>query len=198
MPEAAGIIQPVLDLVAAYPYLMLFVGLLLVGEAVLLPALYLATTGRLDPFSVIIVAVAATMLSDLAWFLLGRWSPVGAVEKMRRRHSGHVVDRLQKLLSRNSSSLLFLSKFVYGTRIAAQVLAGALDMRFRSWAVINFAAVVTITLVMAGLAWGVVGTAQRMEELVEHIEIAFLLFLLLVMAAYLVVGMSMRKRWFRS
>ncbi|HSH26690.1 MAG TPA: DedA family protein, partial [Wenzhouxiangella sp.] len=75
MPEAAGIFQPVLDLVAAYPYLMLFVGLLLVGEAVLLPALYLATTGRLDPFSVIVVAVTATMLSDLAWFLLGRWWP---------------------------------------------------------------------------------------------------------------------------
>lgn len=198
MQEAAGIFQPVLDLVAAYPYLMLFVGLLLVGEAVLLPALYLATTGRLDPFAVIIVAVVATMLSDLVWFLLGRWSPAGAVEKMRRRHSGHVVDRLQNLFSRNSSRLLFLSKFVYGTRIAAQILAGALDMRFRSWAVINFAAVVTITLAMAALAWGVVGTTQRMEDLVRHIEVAFLLFLLLAIAAYLIIGMRMRKRWFRS
>jgi len=198
MQEAAGIFQPALDLVAAYPYLMLFVGLLLAGEAVLLPALYLATTGRLDPLTVIIVAVAATMLSDLVWFLLGRWSPVGTVAKLRRRYSGHVVDRLQSLISNNSFRLLFLSKFVYGTRIAAQVLAGTLNMSFRSWIVVNFAAVVTITLVMAALAWGVVGTTQRMEELVRHIEVAFLLFLLLAIAAYLVIGMKMRKRWFRS
>lgn len=198
MQEAAGIFQPVLDLVAAYPYLMLFVGLLLAGEVVLLPALYLATTGRLDPVAVILVAVVATMLSDLAWFMIGRWSPSGAVEKMRQRHSSRVINRLQGLFSRNGPRLLFLSKFVYGTRIAAQVLAGALNMRFRTWVAVNFAAVVTITLAMAGLAWGVVGTAQHLEQLVEHIEVAFLLFLLLAIAAYLFVGTMMRKRWFRS
>ncbi|RFF31209.1 DedA family protein [Wenzhouxiangella sediminis] len=198
MQEAAGIFQPVLDLVAAYPYLMLFVGLLLAGEVVLLPALYLATTGRLDPVAVILVAVVATMLSDLAWFMIGRWSPSGAVEKMRQRHSSRVVNRLQGLFSRNGPRLLFLSKFVYGTRIAAQVLAGALNMPFRTWVMVNFAAVVTITLAMAGLAWGVVGTAQHLEQLVEHIEVAFLLFLLLAIAAYLLVGTMMRKRWFRS
>jgi membrane protein DedA with SNARE-associated domain len=198
MQEAAGIFQPVLDLVAAYPYLMLFVGLLLAGEVVLLPALYLATTGRLDAVAVILVAVVATMLSDLAWFMIGRWSPSGAVEKMRQRHSSRVVNRLQGLFSRNGPRLLFLSKFVYGTRIAAQVLAGALNMPFRTWVMVNFAAVVTITLAMAGLAWGVVGTAQHLEQLVEHIEVAFLLFLLLAIAAYLLVGTMMRKRWFRS
>ncbi|MEE4304531.1 MAG: VTT domain-containing protein [Wenzhouxiangella sp.] len=198
MQEAAGIFQPVLDLVAAYPYLMLFVGLLLAGEVVLLPALYLATTGRLDPVAVILVAVVATMLSDLAWFMIGRWSPSGAVEKMRQRHSSRVINRLQGLFSRNGPRLLFLSKFVYGTRIAAQVLAGALGMSVRTWSAVNLAAVVTITLAMAGLAWGVVGTAQHLEELVEHIEATFLLFLLLAIAAYLVVGTMLRKRWFRS
>lgn len=198
MQEAAGIFQPVVDLVAAYPYLALSVGLLLAGEVVLLPALYLATTGRLDPFAVVGVAVTATMLSDLAWFLLGRHSPRGAVEKMRQRHSSRVIDRLQKLIAGNGPRLLFLSKFVYGTRIAAQVLAGALTMPFRTWLAVNFAAVVTITLAMAGLAWGVVGTAQRLEETIQHVEVAFLSFLILAAAAYLLVGTMMRKRWFQS
>ncbi|NBB92555.1 MAG: DedA family protein [Gammaproteobacteria bacterium] len=198
MQEAAGIFQPVVDLVAAYPYLALFVGLLLAGEVVLLPALYLATTGRLDPLVVLGVAVTATMVSDLAWFLLGRHSPRGAVERMRQRHSSRVVNRLQGLFSRNGPRLLLLSKFVYGTRIAAQVIAGALNMPFRTWLAVNFAAVVTITLAMAGLAWGVVGTAQRLEEMIQHVEVAFLLFLLLAAAAYLLVGTMMRKRWFQS
>lgn len=198
MQEAAGFFQPVLDIVAAYPYLMLFVGLLLAGEVVLLPALYLATTGKLDPLLVVVVAVVATMLSDLAWFLLGRWSPSEAVEWMRRRHSSRIVNRLQNLFSRNGPRLLFLSKFVYGTRIAAQVIAGALNMPFKTWLPVNLAAVVAVTLALAGLAWGVVGTAQRLEDMVQHIEVAFLLFLLLAIAAYLLVGTMMRRRWFQS
>lgn len=198
MQEATGFVQPALDLVAAYPYLMLFVGLLLAGEVVLLPALYLATTGRLDPFLVIVVAVVATMLSDLAWFLLGRWSPSSAVERMRQRHSSRTVNRLQTLFSRNGPRLLYLSKFVYGTRIAAQVLAGALGMPMKTWLPVNLAGVVTVILVLAGLAWGVVGTAHRLEDLIQHIEVAFLLFLFLAAAAYLSVGTMMRRRWFRS
>lgn len=198
MQEVAGVLQPVLDLVAEYPYAALFVGLLIAGEVVLLPALYLAATGRLDPFAVIGVAVTATMISDLVWFLLGRCSPAGAVERVRQRHSSRVVNRLQILFSRNGPRLLFLSKFVYGTRIAAQVLAGALQMPVRTWLSVNFAAVVTITLAMAGLAWGVVGTAHRLEELIQHIEVAFLMFLMLAAATYLLVGTTVRKRWFRS
>jgi len=198
MQEAAGIFQPVLSFIAAYPYWVLFVGLLLAGEVVLLPALYLATTGRLDPVLVVSVAVVATMLSDLAWFLLGRLSPSSAVERMQQRYSGRVVSRLQILFRRNGVSLLFLSKFVYGTRIAAQVLAGVLHVSLRKWFVVNLAGVVTVTLVLAGLAWGVVGTAHRLEELVQHIEVAFLLFVLLAIAAYLLIGILMRRRWFRS
>jgi|GEM_PF-1212019 len=198
MQEMVGNLQPLLDLFAGYPYLMLFVGMLLAGELVLLPALYLATTGRLDPILVIAVATLATMLSDLAWFLLGRWSPSGAVDRLRRRYSAGPIDRLQGLFSRNGPRLLFLSKFVYGTRIAAQVIAGALEMPLRTWLLVNLAAVLAVTLALSGLAWGVVGSAQRLEELVEHIEVTFLLFLLLAIAAYLLIGLIMRKRWFRS
>jgi membrane protein DedA with SNARE-associated domain len=198
MQEVAGIFQPVLDLVAAYPYLMLFVGLLLAGEVVLLPALYLAATGRLDILLVILVAVVATMLSDLAWYLLGRWSPSDAIDRMRQRHSGRIVNRLQRLFSSNGPRLLYLSKFVYGTRIAAQVIAGALRMPPASWFLVNFAGVVTVTLALAGLSWGVVGTARRLEDLVRHIEVTFLLLVLFAGGLYLLVGIVMRKRWFRS
>lgn len=198
MQEMAGSFQPVLEWLAGYPYLVLFVGMLLAGEVVLLPALYLATTGRLDPMLVIAVALLATMLSDLAWFLLGRWSPSGAVERLRRRYTGRLIDRLQDMFSRNGPRLLFVSKFVYGTRIAAQVIAGALDMPLRTWFAVNLAGVLVVTLALSGLAWGVVGSAQRLEELVGYIEVAFLLFLLLALAAYLLIGSTMRKRWFRS
>ena len=127
MQEFVGRLQPALEIFAAYPYLMLFIGLLLVGEMVLLPALYLAATGRLDALLVIAVAIFAGMLSDFLWYLLGRWYPARAVKKISRRLPAERLDRFEQLFARNGAALLFVSKFVYGTRIVAQVLAANPD-----------------------------------------------------------------------
>lgn len=198
MQEAGGVFQPVLGFFAAYPYLMLFVGLVLVGEAVLLPALYLAGTERLEWLSVLAVAVAATMLSDFVWYLLGRWYPEFARERVRRQQSPRLFLRLEALFVQKGALLLYLSKFVYGTRIAAQVLSGVFEMPPGRWLVVNLAAVVSITLLLAVLAFGVVDSVQRLEDLVAHVELAFLLFVLLAVAAYLIVGVVVRRQWFRS
>lgn len=197
MQHAAGLFQPVLELFADYPYLVLFVGLLLAGEAILLPALYLATTGRLDPVWVIAVAIVATWLSDGLWYLLGRWYPAQALARLRARQSEVVVARLDTLIHRNGPRLLFLSKFVYGTRTAAQVLAGAAKMPFSIYMGVNMLGVATLVLCLAGLAWSVVETAQQLEALVSHIEVVFLLFLLIAVGLFIVVGTIVRKQWFR-
>lgn len=197
MQYAAGLFQPVLELFADYPYLVLFVGLLLAGEAVLLPALYLATTGRLDPAGVIAVAIVATLISDGLWYLLGRWYPAQALARIRARQSDAKVARLDTLFRRNGPRLLFLSKFVYGTRIAAQVLAGAAKMPYSVYMGVNVLGVATLVLCLAGLAWSVVETAEQLEALVSHIEVVFLLFVLLAVGLFIVVGTIVRKQWFR-
>ncbi len=198
MQEFVGRLQPALEIFAAYPYLMLFIGLLLVGEMVLLPALYLAATGRLDALLVIAVAIFAGMLSDFLWYLLGRWYPARAVKKISRRLPAERLDRFEQLFARNGAALLFVSKFVYGTRIVAQVLAGSLRMQPGSWLWVNLLAVVTVTVLLAGLAWSVVGTVRHFEDLVEHIELAFLMFAIVAVAIYLIVGLLLKKRWFQS
>ncbi|QKK02037.1 MAG: DedA family protein [Pseudomonadota bacterium] len=197
MEQAAGWLQPAAALVTGYPYLVLFVGLLLVGEVVLLPALFLASTGRLDWLWVILVAIVATVLSDLAWYLLGRWYPARMLDRLRERQPPDRVERLEVLFRRQGPRLLYLSKFVYGTRIVAQVLAGALNMRFGLYISVNLLGVVTVVLCLAGLSWAVVGSARQLEELLQHIELAFLLLLLAAASAYLTFGQWVRQRWFR-
>jgi len=130
--------------------------------------------------------------------MLGRWYPEFARERVRRRQSRRLFLRLEALFVQNGGWLLYLSKFVYGTRIAAQVLSGVFRMPPARWLVINLAAVASITLLLAGLAFGVVDSAQRLEDLIVHVELAFLVFVLLAAAAYLIVGVLVRKQWFRS
>ena len=140
---AHDLFQQVLSLLQTYPYLFIFVGMLVAGEVVLLPAIYLAATGRLDLAAVISLAILATVLSDLFWYGLGRKFPASALDRIPGHHSNNAVRGLERLFNRKGVQILFLSKFVYGTRTAAQVLAGVHDMRFRTYVIVNFLAVLT-------------------------------------------------------
>jgi membrane protein DedA with SNARE-associated domain len=63
-----------LELVETYGYLAVFLGSLFEGDALLLVASFLAYLGKLDLPLVMFAAFFGTWLSDIIWFLLGRYS----------------------------------------------------------------------------------------------------------------------------
>ena len=190
-------VQTVISLLQAHPYLFIFVGMLVAGEVVLLPAVYLAATGRLDLAAVISLAILATVLSDLIWYGLGRRFPAAALERIPGRHSNSVVRGLERLFSRKGAQILFLSKFVYGTRTVAQILAGVHDMPFRRYIAVNFLGVLTLSAVLVAIAYSVIGTTRQLGDLVEDLEIAFLLFIIIAVSGNYLVGRLLRKKWSR-
>lgn len=192
------LLQPLISLLQAHPYLFLFAGMLVAGEVVLLPAIYLAATGRLDLAAVISLAVLATVLSDLAWYGLGRKFPAAALERIPGRHSNSVVRGLERLFTRKGVEILFLSKFVYGTRTVAQVFAGVHDMPFRTYIVVNFLGVLALSGALVAIAYSVVGTTRQLGEFVDDLEIAFLVFVVIAVAANYLVSRLLRKKWSRS
>jgi membrane protein DedA with SNARE-associated domain len=190
------IFQPLLSLLAAHPYLFIFVGMLVAGEVILLPAIYLAATGRLEIGLVIALAVTATLLSDIVWYLAGRRFPASALARIPGRRARRVVDGLEKLFTARGPHILFLSKFVYGTRTAAQVLAGVHDMPFRKYMAVNVLGVLAVTGTLVAVAYSIVGTTRRFSDTMRDMEVAFLLFVLVAVLGYLVVGQRMRRQWF--
>lgn len=134
----------------AYP--LLFVGLLAAGELVLIPALYLAVTGRLDLAIVFAIAIAATIISDLAWYGIGRLSPTSALQRLAARRGGRLLPWLEHQYRAHGAKALFLSKFVYGTRVMAQLIAGLNGMPLRLYFAVNTAAIVAINAVLTGVA----------------------------------------------
>lgn len=140
---------------SAYP--LLFVGLLAAGELVLIPALYLAVKGRLDLPLVIGIAITATALSDLAWYTIGRAFPTVALKKLAKRQGGRLLPWLERTFAERGALALFLSKFVYGTRVMAQLIAGLSGMPLRRYLPVNAAAIVAITALFAGIAMAFAG-----------------------------------------
>lgn len=192
MPE---FVQPFLGYFSAHPYLIIFVSLLFVGELVLLPAIYLAITGRLDLGYVIFVAVTSTLLSDFGWYYAGRKFPAAALQRLPGRHTGRWVNRLDALFDRRGAQMLFLSKFVYGTRVVAQVLAGLHDMPLRLYLIVNTLGVTALTLVLSGIAWAITGTARHFADFVQSVEIAFFAFIVVAAMGYASAAVVARRRW---
>ena len=190
-------LQPLLSVLYTHPYLFIFIGMIVAGELVLLPAIYLAATGRLDLGAVIAVALAATLLSDFAWYYAGRKFPVSALARIPGRRSARIVSGLERLFAHKGAHLLVLSKFVYGTRVAIQVLAGVHNMPFRTYIVANSLGVLAVTGSLVVVAYSVIGTARRMDDVMQDMELAFLLFVVVVLAGYYFVGKTMRRQWFR-
>lgn len=194
-PLLPEFLQPFLGQLQAHPYLFMFVGMLFVGELVLLPSIYLAVTGRLELENVIVAAIAATLISDFVWYYSGRKFPATALQRIPGNGTRKLVEGLDKLFDRRGPEVLFLSKFVYGSRVLAQVLAGIHDMPLKVYLVANTLGVAALTLVLSGIAWSVTGTARRYADIVSSVETAFFIFVLIAILGYVIAATLARRRW---
>ncbi|MBI2120734.1 MAG: VTT domain-containing protein [Parcubacteria group bacterium] len=179
-----------------YKYAFIFIGLIVAGEAVLIPAIYFSFIGRLDLTLVVVVALIATILSDALWYLLGRWG--GYKEWTRRRVFGNersAVQRFSAYFLHHNLIALFLSKFIYGTRIAAQVLSGINKVPFRSYFHVNAIAaaawIATLVLLGAGFSSGIDELSSTVRVMEQFAGFAVLVLVLLFFIKHIA-----EKKWF--
>lgn len=152
-------LEYVLGNLQANAYPLLFVGLLAAGEVVLIPALYLAVTGHLELPVVLGIAISATILSDLGWYGLGRLFPSAALSRLAKRRGGRLLPWIEQVFTERAARALFYSKFVYGTRVLAQLLAGLHAMPLRVYLPVNTIAIVAVTLLFTAIALAIASAA---------------------------------------
>jgi membrane protein DedA with SNARE-associated domain len=192
MPE---FLQPLVDAVSNRPYLFIFIGLLVAGEVVLIPAIYFAVTGHLELGWVLLSAIAAMAISDLVWYYLGRALPRERLKRIGR--IDRAMSGLEKLYARRGPQILIGSKFVYGTRTAAQVLAGTNGMPVSTYLAANTVGIALLVVALCAMGYLVHGTVDRMTDLVGRMQVAFLVFVALAVAIHLVAAKVLRAKWSR-
>jgi membrane protein DedA with SNARE-associated domain len=134
-------------------------GLPLPGETILLLASFLAYSEhelRL-PWVIVVGTVASTVGGELG-FALGRRGGRPLIERYRHVFSirAEAVARGDRLFERYGAVTVFLARFLFGMRVLASLLAGALHMPWRKFAVFNFlgAAVWVTAICEAGYLFG--------------------------------------------
>lgn len=146
--------------IGAHPYIFIFIGLIFGGETILLPSIYLAIVGALNLSYVTALMVLATIVSDIIWYYAGVGAfPFLSKRKLRPRVQ-KAVSGLSAMFQRNDAYVLFISKFIYGTRIAAQVLCGMHRMNLRKYLVINTAGILALMAMYTFIVYTAVEAAH--------------------------------------
>jgi membrane protein DedA with SNARE-associated domain len=109
-----------------YGYVLLFVAAALEGDASLLTATFLAHRGYFNLARVIATAAVATCCANQVYYWLGRRHARSALDRL---HSHRLFGWLRRRLTQHSPLLLFVSRFLYGLRIAIPLGCGAVGMR---------------------------------------------------------------------
>ena len=116
-------------------------GLPLPGETILLLASFLAySEHELQLPWVIVVGTVATTLGGELGFALGRHGGRPLIERYRHVFSirAESVERGERLFDRYGPATVFLARFIFGMRVLASLLAGALHMPWRKFVLYNF------------------------------------------------------------
>lgn len=141
--------QPVVEFLVAHGYVIVFVWVLAAQAGVPLPAVplllaagALAGQGRLSLPAVLALALVATLLSDTAWFLLGRRHGVRVLALLCRisLEPDSCVRRTETSFARRGALTLLLAKFVPGLSTVAPPLAGLTRMPLRRFLLLDGAA----------------------------------------------------------
>ncbi len=187
--------QNIVQVLESHPYVFIFIGLLFAGETVLLPAVYFAMTGKLELPYVIAVALPATITADLFWYWVGVQLGKSGSRRFLSDRTMTALEKISGAFYRRASLVLYLSKFVYGTRIATHVLAGLKRMKLRTYLGVNFLGSLSLIALIAFISYSANVTASSLGGMFRKIEVVFLLAVLLLAAGHFVLGIFIKKTW---
>jgi membrane protein DedA with SNARE-associated domain len=161
------------------------------GETILLLASFLAYSEHALQFRwlVVVGTIAATMGDNLG-FALGHYGGRPIVERYQSffRIRPEIIQRGERIFARYGPLTVFFARFVFGMRIIAGPLAGALRMPWRKFIFYNFlGAVLWVTVISsAGYLFG-----QHWHRLMRDLKVFDI-----AIAAIVAIGLGIW--WWRS
>jgi membrane protein DedA with SNARE-associated domain len=122
-------------LVERYGLAAIFLGSLAEGESAAILAGFFAHQHVFEPWRAFLVVFVGAWLGDLSFFLTGRYfSDTRPVLRLRQQTG---FARALKLVRDHPAAYVVLSRYAYGLRLAAGVVAGLSEIPFAKFLVLN-------------------------------------------------------------
>jgi membrane protein DedA with SNARE-associated domain len=164
------------------------------AEPTLLVAGSLTARARLSIVSISGAVLFATLVADLAWFIVGRWYGTRALRRICEK-STKAADRLariERLFARRGPVTFVVAKFIPGLPMAGPALAGALGVTLRVFLFYDLLAMALWAGAFTGLGMVFHGHVDLVMRSLSRIDGS-----ILVCGAALLMAVAFR-RWQRA
>ena len=188
--------EPTVQFLIRHGYLVLFafvlaeqMGAPLPALPVLLAAGALARLGKMDYPTVVLLAVAASLVSDVIWYEIGRRRGAVVLGWLCRIsiEPDTCVRRTEGVFERHDTRALLVAKFVPGLSTVAPPMAGVLRMSFSRFLIFDTLGALVWVVSLTGLGYLF---SQQLERVMVHVsQVGGLL------GAIVVVGLAAFVAW---
>jgi len=188
-------------------YAVLF-GIVLLEQAGLpIPALpfllamgALVGAGRFNPAAAVLVVVAASLVSDLAWFEMGKRHGARMLAFLCRisLEPDSCVRRTEDVLAAGGGRALLFAKFVPGLSTAAPPVAGMLRMSLRRFVLWDVAGALIWATSLMAVGYVFSSQLERIAEAAATLGSRLVAALALALAGYLLFKYAQRRRFIRE
>jgi len=191
-----GLKRMIYDLIAQNIYTALFLGLLLGGETVLLPAIYFGLSGVISLQGVIGISIIATAISDSFWYYIGHVTPVEKISSLGafKTYRERLAD-LSDAFNEHGLLLLFFSKFVYGTRTAMEILCGVSNIVFVRYFFVNLFGILALNAFFVLLGVTIKETFAALVDSPQHLWLALGTFAICTVTFHVLFKRLIWEKW---
>jgi len=201
------VISGTIEFLVKYGYIVVFfgvfaeqIGLPLPSAPVLMAAGALAGFRQLNVFEVLTLAVAASVMSDLLWFCLGRHRGA-AILKFVCKISLEPETCLSKTYSayaRYGSISLLFAKFVPGVGVLGPPMAGLQGLAPWKFVVFDGAGALIWSGAYVGAGWAFRTQLEELADVFAKLGASFLVLLVVALALYVTAKYVRRRHLFRE
>jgi membrane protein DedA with SNARE-associated domain len=176
------------------------IGLPLPAVPFLLAAGALAGAQRMSLFLALALAVAASLLSDLVWYQVGRRRGAKVLQLLCRisLEPDSCVRRTERVFERHGARSLLVAKFVPGLSTAGPPLAGVFQMQFARFLGHDALGALLWAGVFLGLGYLLSGQIKQVAARALHLGTALLFLVFGGLASYIGWKYLQRQRFLRS
>jgi membrane protein DedA with SNARE-associated domain len=177
-------------LLIIYKYPLLFAGTFLLGEVLFVPAAFLVQSGTFTLFGLMLATNLANCIADLAWYGLVQFVPL---EKIKRwglvKDRQETVEKISVALDKYGYGLLFISKFLYGTRISVIVACALKKFNIGLYLLVSAFG----TFVYLWVLYLLATTVQTIHSITKYKIVALIIFVCFI-ALYIWIHRLIKRR----
>lgn len=169
----------------------MFFGSLLEGESFLIAAGFLARRGYLNLGLVMLAALGGTYMADVSFYFLSRAKGVGIISKFPMARAYY--PRVKRLFDKYGIWAIFITRYLYGFRLAAAVTFGLMKMKRGKYLPFNLLSCTIWAALMGSLGYMFGASLEALIGQIKHYERFVVLFILFIGVA----GWLIRRWWSR-